>query len=87
LTETVPIYESLRSLDTEDRFEMTNQIKVEDKAPAFTLPDTDLKPRSLKEFLGRKVVLAFFVGAFTSVCTKEICAFRDSMARLINVNA
>jgi peroxiredoxin len=66
---------------------MANQIKVGDKAPAFTLPDTDLKPRSLKDFLGRKVVLAFFVGAFTSVCTKEMCAFRDSMARLIDLKA
>jgi peroxiredoxin len=66
---------------------MANQIKVGDKAPDFTLHDTDLKPRSLKEFLGRKVVLAFFVGAFTSVCTKEMCAFRDSMARLIDLKA
>ena len=66
---------------------MTNKIKVGDKAPDFTLPDTDLKLRSLKDFLGRKVVLAFFVSAFTSVCTKEMCAFRDSMARLINLRA
>jgi peroxiredoxin len=66
---------------------MPNPIKVGDKAPDFTLPDTDLKPRSLKEFLGKKVVLAFFVGAFTSVCTKEMCAFRDSMARLIDLKA
>ena len=66
---------------------MANQIKVGDKAPDFTLRDTDLKPRSLKDFLGRKVVLAFFVGAFTSVCTKEMCAFRDSMARLIDLKA
>jgi peroxiredoxin len=66
---------------------MANQIKIGDKAPTFTLPDTDLKPRSLQEFLGSKVVLAFFVGAFTSVCTKEMCAFRDSMARLIDLKA
>ncbi len=66
---------------------MTNQIKVGDEAPNFILSDTDLKPRSLKEFLGGKVVLAFFVGAFTSVCTKEMCAFRDSMARLIGLKA
>jgi peroxiredoxin len=71
----------------EDCFEMTNQIRVGDKAPDFTLPDADLKPRSLGGFLGNKVVLAFFVGAFTSVCTKEMCAFRDSMARLIDLKA
>ena len=66
---------------------MANQINVGDKAPNFTLPDTELKPRSLKEFICHKVVLAFFVGAFTSVCTKEMCAFRDSMARLTDLKA
>ena len=66
---------------------MINQIKVGDKAPDFTLPDVDLKSKSLREFLGRNVVLAFFVGAFTSTCTKEMCAFRDSMARLIDLKA
>lgn len=66
---------------------MVEHLKVGDKAPDFALPDTELKIRSLREFQGRKVVLAFFVGAFTSVCTKEMCAFRDSMARLINLKA
>ena len=51
---------------------MVNQVKVGDKSPDFTLPDVDMKPRSLKEFLGQKVVLAFFVGAFTSTCTRDV---------------
>ncbi len=62
-------------------------VKVGDQAPDFTLPDVDMKSRSLHEFLGQKVVLAFFVGAFTSTCTKEVCTFRDSMARLTNLKA
>ena len=62
-------------------------VKVGDKAMDFTLPDVDMKPLSLHEFLGKKVVLAFFVGAFTSVCTKEMCQFRDSMANLIDLKA
>ena len=66
---------------------MSTMVKVGDKAPDFTLADTDLKLRSLREFLGKKTVLAFFVGAFTSVCTKEMCTFRDSMARLIDLKA
>jgi peroxiredoxin len=66
---------------------MTHQIKIGDKAPNFILPDTDLKQRSLKEFLGKKIVIAFFVAAFTSVCTKEMCAFRDSMDRLVDLKA
>jgi peroxiredoxin len=66
---------------------MINRVKVGDKAPSFTLPDTDLKQRTLEEFLGQKTVLAFFVSAFTATCTKEACTFRDSMARLIDVDA
>jgi peroxiredoxin len=36
----------------------------------------------LKEFLGKKTVLAFFPGAFTGVCDKEMCTFRDSLQTL-----
>jgi peroxiredoxin len=61
--------------------------QVGDKAPDFTLPDTDLQPRSLKELQGQKVVIAFFVGAFTNVCTMEACTFRDSMSRLVDLKA
>lgn len=66
---------------------MSNAVKVGDNAPNFTLPDTELVPRSLKDYLGGNVVLAFFVSAFTVACTKEMCAFRDSMARLIGLKA
>jgi glutaredoxin-dependent peroxiredoxin len=62
-------------------------IKVGDKAPAFTLADTEKKPRSLSEFIGKKTVLAFFPGAFTGVCTKEMCALRDSMSSFNTMNA
>ena len=61
--------------------------KVGDKAPDFTLYDTEKKPRSLKEFLGKKTVLAFYPGAFTGVCTKEMCTFRDSVSRFNALNA
>ena len=58
------------------------KINVGQKAPDFTLPDTDLKARRLRDFLSKNVVLAFYPGAFTTVCTKEMCTFRDSLARL-----
>jgi len=67
--------------------EVISPPEIGQKAPDFTLPDTDLNPRSLGEFRGKNVVLAFFVGAFTSVCTKEMCSFRDSMDRLVNLDA
>jgi peroxiredoxin len=66
---------------------MSETISLGDKAPDFILPDTELNQRSLTEFKGKKIVLAFFIGAFTAVCTKEACSFRDSMARLTELNA
>lgn len=38
---------------------------LNDKAPAFTVPDEDGKPVSLKNFLGKPVVLFFFPKADT----------------------
>ena len=62
-------------------------VEVGEKPPDFQLFDQDRKLRALKEFQGKKVVLAFFPGAFTSVCTKEMCTFRDSMQTLNGLNA
>jgi len=62
-------------------------LKVGDKAPDFKLFDTERKERTLGEFLGKKTVLAFYPGAFTGACTKEMCAFRDSLASLGDLNA
>jgi peroxiredoxin len=57
------------------------------KLPDFELPNQDKKSSSLKDFLGKKTVLAFFPGAFTGVCTKEMCTFRDSMSAFKGLNA
>jgi len=60
-----------------------------EKAPTFTLPDSDRKQRGLQEFLrpNGATLLAFFPGAFTGVCTKEMCTFRDSLAEFTKLNA
>jgi peroxiredoxin len=55
---------------------------VGSKAPDFTLTNQDRQPVMLGEQRGRPVVLAFFPAAFSSVCQKELCTFRDSMGRL-----
>ena len=55
---------------------------VGSKAPDFTLTNQDRQPITLGEQRGRPVVLAFFPAAFSSVCQKELCTFRDSMGRL-----
>lgn len=57
-------------------------VEIGQKMLDFQLHDQDKKQRSLKEFQGKKVVLAFFPGAFTGVCTREMCTFRDSMQSL-----
>jgi peroxiredoxin len=62
-------------------------LKVGEKAPNFTLVDADRKERSLSEFAGKKTVIAFYPGAFTGVCTKEMCTFRDSLANFNSMNA
>ena len=56
-------------------------IEIGKNAPNFTLVDTDLKKVSLTNFKN-KVVIAFYPGAFTGVCTKEMCTFRDSLTKL-----
>jgi len=57
-------------------------VDVGSKAPDFTLTNQDRQPVTLSGQRGKPVVLAFFPAAFSSVCTKELCTFRDSMAKL-----
>ncbi len=62
-------------------------VEVGQQAPEFTLYDTDRKERSLSEFKGQNVVLAFFPGAFTGVCTTEMCTFRDRLEQFNTLSA
>jgi peroxiredoxin len=57
-------------------------VDVGTQAPDFTLINDDRQPVTLSQLRGQPVVLAFFPAAFSSVCQKELCTFRDSMARL-----
>ncbi len=66
---------------------MSRKVEVGEKAPDFTLIGMDMKPRSLGGFRGKNVVLAFFPGAFTSVCRKELCTLRDTIAKLEELDA
>jgi glutaredoxin-dependent peroxiredoxin len=62
-------------------------LDVGSQAPDFTLTNQERQPVTLSAQRGRPVVLAFFPAAFSSVCTKELCTFRDSLARLNAANA
>ena len=66
---------------------MINMVNEGEIAPDFEALDTGLKSRKLSDYRGNVTVLAFFPGAFTSVCTKEMCTFRDSMANFNKLNA
>jgi peroxiredoxin len=56
-------------------------------APDFSLFDTEKKQVTLAELRGRPVLLLFFPLAFTSVCTKELCAVRDNITWYNTINA
>ena len=62
-------------------------VDVGAKAPDFTLPNQDREQVTLSEQIKKgPVVLAFFPAAFSGVCTKEMCTFRDSMSELNKVS-
>ena len=61
--------------------------EVGSTAPDFTLMNHDRQPVTLSALRGAPVVLAFFPAAFSSVCAKEMCTFRDSLAQLNKANA
>lgn len=63
------------------------KVDVGDQAPDFSLPGTGGKTYSLADYRSRKVVLAFYPGDFTAVCTKQFCSYRDDGERLDKLGA
>lgn len=63
------------------------KIEAGQKAPDFTLYDSEKNKVNLSDYKGKNVLLLFFPLAFTSVCTKELCSIRDNIAQYNNVNA
>ena len=61
--------------------------EVGQKAPDFTLFDSAKQPTKLSDSKGKNVVLAFYPGAFTGVCTTEMCTFRDRFDSFNSMNA
>lgn len=62
-------------------------VSVGDKAPSFTLKDTQLNDVSLSDYKGQNVLVLFFPLAFTGVCTAELCSMRDDSEKYNNLNA
>ena len=63
------------------------KLNVGDPAPEFELPGTGDKTYRLSDYRGRKLVLAFYPGDFTAVCTKQFCSYRDQSDKLDGLGA
>ncbi len=61
--------------------------KAGDKAPDFELPGTGGRTYKLSDYRGRKVIIAFYPGDFTAVCTKQFCSYRDQGEKLDGLGA
>ncbi len=65
---------------------MAKKPQVGEQAPDFELPGTD-GPFRLSEHRGERVVLLFYPGDNTPVCTKQFCSYRDRPDDFAALNA
>lgn len=73
---------------------MSNGPEVGEKAPDFTLPGVCFTESgvqrdsySLSAGLGHPVVLAFYPGDETSVCTRQMCSYSSGLEQFTGLNA
>jgi peroxiredoxin Q/BCP len=64
-----------------------SSIDVGDPAPSFSLAGTGDRTYALEDYLGSWVILAFYPGDFTPVCTRQFCSYRDGSERLDTLDA
>ena len=65
---------------------MAKTPRVGEAAPDFELPGTD-GPFRLSDHRGERVVLLFYPGDETPVCTKQFCSYRDRAEDFTSLNA
>jgi peroxiredoxin Q/BCP len=63
------------------------KVDVGDPAPEFELPGTGGRTHRLSDLRGSWVILAFYPGDFTPVCTRQFCSYRDAHDRLNELGA
>lgn len=62
-------------------------LRIGQRVPDFELPDSDKNLRNLSEFTKKGLLmLAFFPFAFSGVCDREMCTFRDTFSELHTLN-
>lgn len=62
-------------------------VGVGDLAPEFTLPGTGGRTYSLAQYRGSPVVLVFYPGDNTPVCTKQLCSYNDELSQFTQLSA
>ena len=60
---------------------------IGEPAPNFTLKNASKEDVSLSDYAGKRVILAFYPGAFTGVCDAEMCSFQDNLSKLNESNS
>ena len=63
------------------------RVEIGDRAPDFELVGTGGRTHSLAGYRGRWVILAFYPGDFTPVCTRQFCSYRDAADHLDDLDA
>jgi peroxiredoxin Q/BCP len=61
-------------------------LKIKEKAPSFELRSTAGLAFSLDDYKDEPLILFFYPKNFTSVCTKEVCEFRDAFSTFRNLD-
>ena len=65
----------------------SDPLSVGDPAPDFALPDQDGTIVSLDSLKDKNIVLVFYPADETTICTKQLCEFRDTWAAAQEKNA
>jgi peroxiredoxin Q/BCP len=58
------------------------KLRVGQSAPPFRLEGTGSRTYSLSDFAGKRLILAFYPGDFTPVCTRQFCSYREDGDRI-----
>ena len=66
---------------------MSGAVGIGDVAPEFTLPATGGEEIALSSFAGRPVVVVFYPGDDSPVCTKQLNSYNDGLNEFENLEA
>ncbi len=62
-------------------------LSVGDRAPEFTLPGTNGATHSLSDFAGKPLVLVFYPGDDTPVCTRQLNSYNEGIEQFDELDA